>query len=111
MVKDLDDLLSAHHFLDEALCFAESLLLTDEEFCRIAADNFNDYHHQSYCAENNKGHPNAQIKHVSYKNDNCQCRLNKSRHRLRNKLSKSVNVVRVVGHYISVRMCIEVFYR
>ena len=88
-----------------------TLLLTDEEFCRIAADNFNDCHHQSYCAENNKGHPNAQIKHVSYKNDNCQCRLNKSRHRLRNKLSKGVNVVRVVGHYISVRMCIEVFYR
>ena len=111
VVKDLDDLLTAHHFLNEALRFTESLLLANEKLRRITADGLDNYHHQSHCAENDKRHPNAEVKHIKDKHYNRQRRLNERRHSLRNKLTKRVDIIGIVGHYIAVGVSVEILYR
>ena len=79
MVENLDYLLTAHHFLDVALGFAESLLLADKEFCRISANGLDDDHHKSDCTEYDQGHPHAQVKHIGDEDNNRQSRLDKRR--------------------------------
>ena len=63
MVKDLDDLLTVHHFLDKALCLTDGLLLFDKVFGRTAADFLGNNHHGSHAHKEEQRHPDTVIQH------------------------------------------------
>ena len=107
----LDDLLTVHHFLNEALGLTDGFLLTDKVLRRAAAYVFGNKDHCYNTEKYYKRHGNAEPEHYeeNCRNDN-SC-LHKAGKGLRNKLTESVYIIGIVAHYIAVLVSVEILYR
>ena len=109
MAKDLDDLLSVHHFLDIPLFFAERTLLLDKVLGAPAADGLCDDNHRRGADQHDKRQPHAEIQHDAEQNQHDKAGRNQARNTLRNQLTQRFGIVGVIAHDIAVRVRIEIF--
>ena len=108
VAKYLYHLLSVHHFLGKALDLTKCRLLTEKEFCRAAADLFDNNGHYDNANGKHQRQPHAVVKHNAVNGDYRHRRHNKLRKALRNHLAQGINIVCVMAHYVAVIVCIKV---
>ncbi|MPM45441.1 hypothetical protein SDC9_92128 [bioreactor metagenome] len=63
VAEHLNDLLTVHHFLDEALRLTERALLANEELGGVSADLLDHEQHERDSAEHDERHPDAVVEH------------------------------------------------
>ena len=108
MAEDLDDLLTVHHFLDEAFCFAEGVLLADKVFCGLAADIFGGKRHADDAENDDEHQRQAVIDHHAQHAEHRQTAGQKVRQALGDNLTQRVCIVRETRHDIAARRLIKI---
>ena len=100
MIKDLNDLLSVHHFLDKAFGTGQLLLLTNKVMAGLSSDYLYNPKHKEGSKHNHQAQPKRVVQH----NGNYRNHRNQGRNSLRNtdrdKLSHGINVIGIMTHDI-----------
>ena len=108
VAEDLDDLLTRHHLLNEALGGGDRLLLADEVFRAAAADLLRDRDHGDDAEHEHQRQPKAEVEHDGEHHEHDRAGLNERGQRLRDELAERVDVVRVVAHDVAVLVAVEI---
>lgn len=74
--EDLDDLLTRHHLLNEALGGGDRLLLADEVFRAAAADLLRDRDHGDDAEHEHQRQPKAEVEHDGEHHEHDRAGLN-----------------------------------
>ena len=108
VAEHLDDLLTVHHFLDEALGLTKGLLLPDEEGGRFSADALGRPRHGHYAEQHDRHQRYAEIDHHGEHADHGQAGGKQVRQALRNDLTERIRVVRIAAHDIAAVVLVEI---
>ena len=108
VAEDLDDLLTRHHLLNEALGGGDRLLLADEVFRAAAADLLRDRDHGDDAEHEHQRQPKAEVEHDGEHHEHDRAGLNERGQCLRDELAERVDVVRVVAHDVAVLVAVKI---
>ena len=108
VAEHFDNLLTVHHFLNEALLLTHRVLQAKEVFCRAAADLLGHKEHEDDADHEKHRQPHAVPQHDTkdagdddHGTDECgKC--------LRYKLTEGIDVIGVVGHDIAVLVGVKI---
>ena len=108
MAEYLDDLLTVYHFLNVAVYAADSLLLSNEAFAAVSADEADHpYDEQEHCNDYDGELP-AVYEHCRKYTDYRYCRRYELRHAVAEHFTDSVGVVGVKAHELAVSVLVKV---
>ena len=108
MTEDLDNLLAGHHLLDVAVDCSEVLLLLNEVLARKSRHLLGDQDHDTDKEDRQEREPAVQEDHADKHADDRDDTVYELRDTHAHHLPEGVDVVRVHGHDVAVRMRVEV---
>ena len=108
VAEHLDDLLTVHHLLDEALSPAQGGLLAEEIPGRAAADLFDEQRHQRHARQHHQRQPQAVVHHNAEDGQHRHRRHQQLGKTLGDHLPQGVDVVGVIAHDVAMVVGVEI---
>ena len=100
MIKDLNHLLSIHHFLNKAFGTGQLFLLSYKVMAGLSSDYLYNPKHKEGSKNNHQAQPKGVIQHNGNYRNHCNQGRNSLRNTDRDKLSHGINVIGIMTHDI-----------